>query len=317
MAFPSLALAPVVQALQHTFSGATLSVTMLESPSHGDIATRNDTVTICTVQPTTSEEVSKFIRAITPFVFREDLLFAIQDGGIAAPPGDEEVKDNTVILDLSQINSVVMKSDEIAAIGAGARWDNVLADLGSANLSVASARNGGRGIGKLALEAGLSFFSSSRGFVGDNVVNYEIVLASGDIVDANAAENADLWASLKGGSNNFGIVTRYDMETFSQGPLWGGYVYYYVPNFPHQLDLMVRELRSPEASPDTHIILTTAYAARMSQTVCVNRVYHTKGLGNSSSLTPFTTMTPQVDGLGSLGLISVKDAAETSGAGLR
>ena len=49
---------------------------------------------------------------------------------------------------------------------------------------------------------GLSYFSARFGFVCDNVVNYEIVLASGEIVNANATSNPDLWVSLRGGSNN-------------------------------------------------------------------------------------------------------------------
>lgn len=42
----------------------------------------------------------------------------------------------------------------------------------------------------------------------DQVVNYEVVLADGSIVEANATTNSDLFRALKGGSNNFGIVSR-------------------------------------------------------------------------------------------------------------
>jgi hypothetical protein len=35
-------------------------------------------------------------------------------------------------------------------------------------------------------------------------------------------QNADLHKALKGGNNNFGIVTRFDLEAFPQGPVWGG-----------------------------------------------------------------------------------------------
>lgn len=48
------------------------------------------------------------------------------------------------------------------------------------------------------------------------------MLASGDMVVANASQNTDLWIALKGGSNNFGIVTRLTFHTFEQGPMWGG-----------------------------------------------------------------------------------------------
>ena len=49
-----------------------------------------------------------------------------------------------------------------------------------------------------------------------------MVLASGEIVHATASSNEDLWQALKGGSNNFGIITRFDLATFPQGLMWGG-----------------------------------------------------------------------------------------------
>jgi len=76
----------------------------------------------------------------------------------------------------------------------------------------------------LILLGGLSFFSSRYGFVCDNVVNYEVVLASGQLVHVNAISYPDLFKALKGGSNNFGIITRFDVKVFSQGPIWGGFL---------------------------------------------------------------------------------------------
>lgn len=52
------------------------------------------------------------------------------------------------------------------------------------------------------------------------------MLADGQIVEANAESNPDLWYALKGGSNNFGIVTRIDLKTFPQGKFWGGMIGY-------------------------------------------------------------------------------------------
>jgi hypothetical protein len=39
----------------------------------------------------------------------------------------------------------------------------------------------------------------------------------------NHFSHPDLYYALRGGGNNFGIVTRFDMETFPQGKMWGGY----------------------------------------------------------------------------------------------
>lgn len=45
-------------------------------------------------------------------------------------------------------------------------------------------------------------------------------------MDANATTNADLFQALKGGSSNFGIVTRFDLAAFPAPDLWGGVVVY-------------------------------------------------------------------------------------------
>jgi hypothetical protein len=53
-----------------------------------------------------------------------------------------------------------------------------------------------------------------------------VVLASGEIIYATANSHRDLWLALKGGSKNFGIVTRFDVATFPQGLMWGGVIRY-------------------------------------------------------------------------------------------
>ena len=42
----------------------------------------------------------------------------------------------------------------------------------------------------------------------------------------NYASEPDLYFALRGGGNNFGIVTRFDLETFPQGDMWGGMMVY-------------------------------------------------------------------------------------------
>lgn len=65
----------------------------------------------------------------------------------------------------------------------------------------------------VSLGGGMSLYLASVGWVADNVRNFEVVLASGEIVDANATSYSDLYYALKGGSSNFGVVTHIDLET--------------------------------------------------------------------------------------------------------
>ncbi|EGY15142.1 uncharacterized protein VDAG_05996 [Verticillium dahliae VdLs.17] len=85
----------------------------------------------------------------------------------------------------------------------------------------------GYGVGGLSLGGGASFHTGKRGFTCDDIVNYEIVLADGTIANANAVENPGLHRASKGGGNNFGIVTRFDLQTFedAKGGLYGGLLF--------------------------------------------------------------------------------------------
>lgn len=76
-----------------------------------------------------------------------------------------------------------------------------------------------------AQTGGLSFFSPRFGLVCSNILSYELVLASGSITTASASTNPDLWRALKGGSNNFGIVTRFAARSFPSTKIWSGFLY--------------------------------------------------------------------------------------------
>ncbi|KAK2005552.1 FAD binding domain-containing protein [Colletotrichum eremochloae] len=94
------------------------------------------------------------------------------------------------------------------------------------NLSTLGARVAGVGVGGAVLGCGTSFFSPRYGFICDVAEDFEVVLADGDIVHANENENKDLWKALRGGANNFGVVTAITMQTFRQGRFWGGQTFH-------------------------------------------------------------------------------------------
>lgn len=115
-------------------------------------------------------------------------------------------------------------NESVARLRPGARWGNVISYLEQYGLSVTGGRSGQVGAAGLLLSGGISYHSQLWGMSCDNVINYEVVLANGSIVEANANHNADLFKALKGGGNNFGIVTRFDMRTFTLPPggVYGG-----------------------------------------------------------------------------------------------
>lgn len=50
----------------------------------------------------------------------------------------------------------------------------------------------------------------------------KVVLANASIIQVSADYHADLYRALRGGGSNFGVVTRFDVDTYAQGPMWGG-----------------------------------------------------------------------------------------------
>lgn len=148
--------------------------------------------------------------------------------------------------------------------------------------------------------------------MSDNVLNYEIVLASGEIVNANTNDNRDLWLALRGGSNNFGVVTRFDFRTFPQGPFWGGSIYYFGQSFPDQIDALVAELKKDDATEDTHLMISKGFAPSLfgPQAMCQNQVYYTQKVDQPPAvLEPFVSVVPQIDQMNSMRALTLKEAA--------
>ncbi|KAL8841025.1 MAG: hypothetical protein Q9176_003597 [Flavoplaca citrina] len=152
-------------------------------------------------------------------------LFAVRSGG-HSPISGAANSDGGIVIDLRLLNEVVpFEDDSCVVIGTGARWLDVSTILDQRCLAVAGGRNSAVGIGGLTLGGGISFFSPCVGFVCNNILSYEIVLANGTIATASEVTNPGLWRALKGGSNNFGIVTRFVARSFPSTDVWSGFLY--------------------------------------------------------------------------------------------
>ena len=177
----------------------------------------------CFVLPTTSQEVST---AITTLVSNE-CKFAIRSGG-HSPNKEWSSIQGGVTLDLSNLKGVEIAADRsYVNIKPGNRWVDVYAELEAEGLGTSGGRVATVGVGGLVTGGGISYFGREKGMVCDNVLEFEVVLADGSIITASPSAHPNLYRSLKGGSGNFGIVTRIKMKTFEfSGNMWGGTLFH-------------------------------------------------------------------------------------------
>lgn len=168
----------------------------------------------CFVVPNTANEVSQTVTALrSAGNGAGDWHIAVRSGGHGSDH-QSSITDG-VTIDLTHLNATTYNAaTKVAGVGTGARWGDVYAQLYEHGVGVTGGRQSVVGVGGLTLGGGVGWTTPRTGFACDNVVNYEVVLANGTIVDANASCHPDLWRALKGGSSNYGIVTRFDINTF-------------------------------------------------------------------------------------------------------
>ncbi|KKP03796.1 hypothetical protein THAR02_04126 [Trichoderma harzianum] len=171
----------------------------------------------CIFRPTSTSEVSQFIKLIADC---GDVKFAVRGGGHTLWTGAANIDDG-ITVDMRSLNGLDLSKDhKIARLGGGAVFSDIYPKLVPYNLTVMGGRVPGIGAGGFVTGGGITFLSRRHGYSCDNVYGYEVVLASGKVVYATESSYPDLWLALKGGSNNFGIVTRFDLATFPLGNMW-------------------------------------------------------------------------------------------------
>ena len=103
------------------------------------------------------------------------------------------------------------------------------------------------------------------------------MLASGKIVEATQADNADLWLALKGGSNNFGIVTAFELEAIEQGDFWGGFIGFTESTFDAQFAAFeALTAGNPDYDPYASLIANYVWNATSQTWYSANNFEYTK-----------------------------------------
>ncbi|KAF2730928.1 putative oxidoreductase [Polyplosphaeria fusca] len=238
----------------------------------------------CIVSPKTAEDISLIMHTISSRISSNntcpsDCKFAIRSGGHASLIGASNIPDGLTI-DLRALNSIQISQDQsLVTVGAGAVWDDVYSRLHHVNRSVAGPRSAGIGVGGVAIGGGISFFGPRYGWTSDAVTDFEVALYNGSIVNANSDTNSDLLWALRGGSNNFGIVTHVTMQAFEQRDLWGGYIFHESSTADAQIAAFFYFNNATTYDEFASLISTFSYSAAGGFNI-VNSLEYTKAVSN-------------------------------------
>ncbi|KAL2258814.1 hypothetical protein VTK26DRAFT_7730 [Humicola hyalothermophila] len=172
----------------------------------------------CIIFPETPAEVAAVMRVLSS----NNETFAVKSGG-HSPNNYYASVDGGPLISTQKLDHVILDpSTGIVDIGPGNRLDDVAKKLDGTGWTFVGGRIGNTGVGGLILGGGLSYMSAQYGWSATSVVSYEVVLANGTITTASATSHPDLFRALKGGGNNFGIVTNYRLRARPQGQVYGG-----------------------------------------------------------------------------------------------
>jgi FAD/FMN-containing dehydrogenase len=202
------------------------------------------------------------VARVVSFAASHDLLLAVRGGGHnGAGLG---TCDGGLVLDLSNLKGIeVDPGARTARVGGGCTWGEVDAATGEHGLATPSGIIATTGVGGLTLGGGLGHLTRKCGLTIDNLLEADVVLASGERVRAAADENPDLFWAIRGGGGNFGVVTSFLFRLHEVGTIVGGPTFWaveqgaevlaayrdFLPNAPRELNGFFAFASVPPAPP--------------------------------------------------------------------
>ena len=157
------------------------------------------------------------VAAAVRFARDRDLEIAVRGGGHNV--AGTAVCEDGIVIDLSAMRAVsVDPVDRTARVQGGALWGDVDHETQAHGLATTGGIVGHTGVGGLSLGGGIGWLMRKHGLTVDNLVEAEMVTASGDIVRTSAEDHPDLFWALRGGGGNFGVVSTFRFAVHPVGP---------------------------------------------------------------------------------------------------
>jgi hypothetical protein len=166
--------------------------------------------------------------------------------------------DDGIVIDLSQLKSIDVDPDaRTVRVGGGCTWGEVDRATGQFGMATPSGIISTTGVGGLTLGGGLGHLTRAFGLSIDNLLEADVVLASGERVRASADENPDLFWALRGGGGNFGVVTAFTFRLHPVGTIVGGPTFWPVEDGVEVLNAYSEFIRQAPRELNGFFLFTT------------------------------------------------------------
>lgn len=158
------------------------------------------------------------VMAAVRFAREREMAVAVRGGGHAV--AGHALCEDGLVMDLSQMIGV--RIDPImgtARAQGGCLWRHVDHEAQAFGLAVTGGIVTHTGIGGLTLGGGIGHLMRRFGLTIDSLLSCDVVTADAEFLVASEAEHPDLFWGLRGGGGNFGIVTSFQYQLHSVGPI--------------------------------------------------------------------------------------------------
>ncbi|KAJ5490657.1 FAD linked oxidase N-terminal [Penicillium expansum] len=182
----------------------------------------------CVVTPDSAQEVSRLLQILGIL----ETKFAIRSGGHNTNPGFSSIDHHGGLIALGKLNIMSISADRgTVIIGPGNKWGAVYKYLQPYNVTVL----GGREV-DVSVGGGLGAFHNTHGLAIDSVTRFQ---------------------DSRGGLNNFGIVTEYDLTTGID--IYYELKTYTVSNTPAVLEAYAKYLLDADINSNVKIQINPTY----------------------------------------------------------
>ena len=161
------------------------------------------------------------VAAAVNFARENGLKVAAQrTGHNAGPLGDLS---ETLLVRTDRLGGATIDADaRRAAVGPAAKWADVTGPASEAGLAPLAGSSPNVGVVGYSLGGGLSWLARKHGLACNSVRSVQLVNAAGEVVHADAENEADLFWALRGGGGGLGVVTGMEFDLFEVPQLYAG-----------------------------------------------------------------------------------------------